>query len=284
MDGAIKYILINVGFAEHDADWNYKQVVSPFTRIYMPTRGSARIHLPDGSYEVEPGYLYIIPAYCMHHYECDGPFSLYYIHLYEDEGSLSPIGENYNFKTQIPSTDIDKTLIEHLCHNNPDKSLKNYNPKFYNNHSTLIEDISGSAHKAFYEQMESDSILQLLISHFLAYAVSKSEEIDDRIAKSLVYIRRNLAQTLEVHSLAKMSCISTEHYIRKFTEQIGMTPLQYIQTKRIQRAQLILILKGISIKDVAYSVGFSDISYFNRVFKRLVGCTPQTYRQQKSLA
>ncbi len=71
MEKMLKFILVNIGYAEHHSDWNYKEVVSPFTRIYLPVEGRAKIHLPRGSYECELGYLYIIPAYCMHHYECD---------------------------------------------------------------------------------------------------------------------------------------------------------------------------------------------------------------------
>ncbi len=278
MESSIKFILTNVGYAEHHADWNYKQVVSPFTRIYLPVEGRAKIHLPNGSYDVEAGYLYIIPAYYMHHYECDSDFSLYYIHLYEEEGKELTIGENYNFEHKIPALPIDTMLIQHLLEINPDKSLKSYNPQFYDNHSTLIGDISHSTHEQVYLQMETESILQLLISHFVRYAKPKNEALDDRIAKSLLYIRSNLANPLEVADLAKRSCVSIEYFTRFFTSQIGEPPIKYIQNKRIQRAQLLLMINSTHIKDIAYATGFNDVSYFNRVFKKIVGYTPLEYR------
>ncbi|MFI3333332.1 MAG: AraC family transcriptional regulator [Rikenellaceae bacterium] len=279
MEGATKFILTNIGYAEHHADWNYKQVVSPFTRIYLPTSGSAKIHLPSGSYDVESGYLYIIPAYCMHHYECDGDFSLYYIHLYEEVGNHLSIGENYNFEHKIPATEIDHILVKHLLECNPDKGLINYNPQSYNSHSTLIDDISTSTHQAQHNKMETESILGILISHFIKYAKPKNEKLDDRIAKVLLYIRSNIAKPIEVTELANLSCISTEYFTRKFTTLIGQSPIQYIQTKRMQRAQLLLMVGSTHIKDVAYAVGFNDVSYFNRVFRKVVGSTPQEYRR-----
>ncbi|MFI3281060.1 MAG: AraC family transcriptional regulator [Rikenellaceae bacterium] len=280
MESTIKFILINIGYAEHHADWNYQQVVSPFTRIYLPVAGRAKVHMPNGSYDVEPGYLYIIPAYCMHHYQCDSDFSLYYIHLYEEEDNHLTIGENYNFEHKIPATEIDNVVVKHLLACNPDKSLRSYNPQFYDNHTTFIGDISISTHDAPHLQMETESILRLLISHFVKYAKPKNEKLDDRIAKTLLYIRSNLANPIEVADLAKLSCVSVEYFTRKFTSQIGESPIKYIQTKRMQRAQLLLMVNTTHIKDVAYAVGFNDVSYFNRVFKKTVGCTPQEYRRQ----
>ncbi|MFI3318766.1 MAG: AraC family transcriptional regulator [Rikenellaceae bacterium] len=279
MAGVKNFILVNIGYAEHHADWNYRQVVSPFTRIYLPVDGRAKIHLPDGSYEVGSGYLYIIPAYCMHHYECDGDFSLYYIHLYEDDGGELSIGENYNFQHKIPALALDEILVKHLHELNPNKSLRNYNPQTYDNHTTFIGDLSSSTHDAPHLQMESESILKILISHFLKYATAKNEQLDDRIAKSLLYIRSNLDRPIEVCELAELCCVSVEYFIRKFTKQIGISPIKYIQTKRVQRAQLMMMVGGSHIKDIAYGVGFNDVSYFNRVFRKATGCTPQEYRR-----
>lgn len=274
-----KFILTNIGLAHHHADWNYKEVVSPFTRIYLPVGGCAYIHLSDGSYRVEPGYLYIIPAYRMHHYECDEDFSLYYIHLYEEDANNLSIGENYNFQHKIPATTIDEVLVKYLYEMNPHKKLKSYNPKSYDDFNTFISDISSSTHDLPYQKMEIDSILKLLISHFIKYAKPKNEHLDNRIAKTLSYIRTNLANKLEVAELARMNFVSTEYFTRLFTEQIKESPIKYILTKRIQRAQLMLMVENIQVKDVAYAVGFNDISYFNRVFKRMVGTTPQEYKK-----
>ncbi len=284
MGGEIKFILTNIGYAEHHADWNYKGVVSPFTRIYLPIEGRAKIHLPRGrSYDVEPGYLYIIPAYCMHHYECDSDFSLYYIHFYEEHKRHLSIGENYTFMNKIPSTSIDRILVEHLLELNPGKRLRSYNPQFYNNHSTFIGDISISTHDAPEVQMESESVIKILISHFLRYAKPKNKNLDDRISKALLYIRSNLSQSIEVVKLAEMSCLSVEYFTRMFTREIGVSPMQYILNKRIERAQLLMMIDSSHIKDVAYIVGFNDVSYFNRVFRKLVGSTPQEYRRGGTL-
>lgn len=47
-------LVLNVGLAVHNADWNWKNVNSPFTRLYYVTEGSAQIELPDGIYTLSP--------------------------------------------------------------------------------------------------------------------------------------------------------------------------------------------------------------------------------------
>ena len=54
--------------------------------------------------------------------------------------------------------------------------------------------------------------------------------------------------------------------------------LKYINRKKIEKAQLILITDDMSIKNVALNLAFEDYSYFNRLFKKITGITPQEYR------
>lgn len=72
----IGFILLNIGYAIHHADWNYQRVSSPFARIYLVKGGMAKLHLPDKVQILLPGHLYIIPPFTFHSYECDGDFSL----------------------------------------------------------------------------------------------------------------------------------------------------------------------------------------------------------------
>ena len=78
--------MLNVGYATHHADWNWKQVNSPFMRIFYIVDGEAILHLPKEDVSLKPGYMYVIPAHTMHSYECHGVFKLYYMHIYEGTG------------------------------------------------------------------------------------------------------------------------------------------------------------------------------------------------------
>ena len=69
---SLNLIMINVGFARHHADWNWKDVSSPFTRLFLVTEGEAKLHLPGSVVTLRPGNAYMVPAYVTHSYECHG--------------------------------------------------------------------------------------------------------------------------------------------------------------------------------------------------------------------
>jgi AraC-like DNA-binding protein len=56
------------------------------------------------------------------------------------------------------------------------------------------------------------------------------------------------------------------------------TPVQYINQKKVEKAQLMLIIGEKAIKDIAYGLSFDNLSYFYRLFKKTTGISPQLYR------
>jgi YesN/AraC family two-component response regulator len=75
--------------------------------------------------------------------------------------------------------------------------------------------------------------------------------------------------------------LTKDHLIRLFKKQMGCTPAKYINQKKIEKAQLIILMENISLKNVAYKLGFENISYFIRLFKKITGETPSTYRKKQ---
>ena len=62
------------------------------------------------------------------------------------------------------------------------------------------------------------------------------------------------------------------------------SPLQYINKKKVERAQLLLCTTDMPVKEVAYRIGFNDQSYFIRMYRKVTGTTPQEYRKQQGLS
>lgn len=105
-------LILNVGLAIHNADWNWRNVNSPFTRLYYVTEGAARILLPTGIQELKPDHLYLVPSFTTHSYLCDTHFVHYYLHIYEDHQSESSILEDFSFPTEIPAGDLELLLLK----------------------------------------------------------------------------------------------------------------------------------------------------------------------------
>ena len=273
-------LILNVGLAIHNADWNWRNVNSPFTRLYYVTEGAARILLPTGIQELKPDHLYLDPSFTTHSYLCDTHFVHYYLHIYEDHQSESSILEDFSFPTEIPAGDLELPLIKRLCGINPTMQLPQSDPTSYDNNPTLIKNIIKNKQRTFCDKVESRGIVYQLMARFLKDAQPKTEINDDRIQKVLSYIRKNIYKTIDIDSLAAISCLSKDHFIRLFKKEINNTPLQYINQKKIEKAQLILITDSMPVKNISYLLAYEDHSYFNRLFKKLTGVTPQQYRDR----
>jgi AraC-like DNA-binding protein len=78
--------------------------------------------------------------------------------------------------------------------------------------------------------------------------------------------------------LARDAAMSPYHFLRRFTELVGMTPHQFVLQTRLHRAAVRLRASDEAISAIAFDVGFSDLSTFNRRFRRLMGVSPGVYR------
>lgn len=272
-------LVLNVGLAVHNADWNWKNVNSPFTRLYYVTEGSAQIELPDGIYTLSPKHMYFIPAFTIHTNICKSNFVHYYLHIYEDHYSDNDWLDHWKFPVEIEATDLDLALFKRLCEINPHMTLQKSDPTTYDNNPTLMQNLIKNRQRAFYDKVESRGIVFQLLSRFFKQGQSKIEMEDNRIAKTVLYIRKHLNEAIELEKLAEISCLSKDHFIRLFKKELGTTPLQYINQKKIEKSQLLLITEEIAVKEIAFQLAFEDYSYFNRLLKKITGVTPQEYRR-----
>lgn len=221
-------LVLNVGLAVHNADWNWKNVNSPFTRLYYVTEGSAQIELPDGIYTLSPKHMYFIPAFTIHTNICKSNFVHYYLHIYEDHYSDNDWLDHWKFPVEIEATDLDLALFKRLCEINPHMTLQKSDPTTYDNNPTLMQNLIKNRQRAFCDKVESRGIVFQLLSRFFKQGQSKIEMEDNRIAKTVLYIRKHLNEAIELEKLAEISCLSKDHFIRLFKKELGTTPLQYI--------------------------------------------------------
>lgn len=92
------------------------------------------------------------------------------------------------------------------------------------------------------------------------------------------YLHAHVSEEVSLDELSQVAHMSKYHLLRRFRDYFGMTPHQYWQNYRINRAKEALEL-GMPLADVAFTFGFSDLSYFNRRFKPVFGLTPYQFRR-----
>ena len=271
-------LMLNVGYALHDGDWNFRNVSSPFTRIYLVTEGCAQVQSCGETHSLTPGNMYIIPAFTRHSNICDGRFGHYYVHIYTDTASGQDIFGNLAFPFEIRGTEIDEVLFKCLCEHNSAMALKNSDPKIYDNKHSLIECVRLNRERPLFDRLESKGVIYQLLSRFVRQASPRYHTENKGVRQALECIERRISDTIRVEELAETACISVDHFIRLFKQEVGLTPMHFIIEKKMTRAQLMLATERTSIKEIAYSLGYDDPSYFSRIFRNHVGCSPQNYR------
>jgi transcriptional regulator GlxA family with amidase domain len=93
------------------------------------------------------------------------------------------------------------------------------------------------------------------------------------------WIQGHLRQPLTLERLAGHAAMSTRTLSRRFAEQTGTTPLQWILRSRVRRAQQLLETTGYSVERIVTEVGFGSAPAFRERFSRIVGTSPQRYRR-----
>ncbi|ATO52167.1 bifunctional transcriptional activator/DNA repair enzyme AdaA [Brevibacillus laterosporus] len=99
------------------------------------------------------------------------------------------------------------------------------------------------------------------------------------VAQITDYIKKNYSETLTLESLADICHGSPYHMHRTFKRIMGITPIEYIQQTRINKAMVYLIQSDKTIADIAMTVGMPNTPYFITLFKKVTGYTPKKFRQ-----
>lgn len=109
---------------------------------------------------------------------------------------------------------------------------------------------------------------------------SASPLLDDKLKNVLRYLDAHYTESISLDSLAEQFYISKYYLAREFKREYGITIIQYLLTKKITNAKELLRYSSASIEDIAQLCGIGDASYFNKVFKRIEGCTASEYRKR----
>ena len=103
---------------------------------------------------------------------------------------------------------------------------------------------------------------------------SKGFEISSCIEASTLRIKENLSNPPTVKQLSREAQISEAGFRKKFRMEIGCSPLDYINRRRIDEAKRLMSLGDPNIKEISHNLGFSSRQYFSTVFKRVTGMSP----------
>ena len=97
------------------------------------------------------------------------------------------------------------------------------------------------------------------------------------VLAAIKFIQFNYSHDISVDDIAKAVGVSRSHLYRVFMSNVGQSPIDYLTNYRVSEACSLLKNSGLSIAEIAVSVGFFDQFYFSRVFKKVKGVPPSKY-------
>jgi YesN/AraC family two-component response regulator len=99
------------------------------------------------------------------------------------------------------------------------------------------------------------------------------------VKHTIAYLQQNYAQRLTRQQMAKAVGVSEDYLGRIFLQELGLSPMEYLNRYRIKEAKVLLRHTCASVTDIANQVGFDDPAYFSRAFRKQVGLSPRAYRK-----
>lgn len=130
---------------------------------------------------------------------------------------------------------------------------------------------------------------QALCAHLLGQPVADSPRAaepprrialsawQERLAKQIMV--EHMANGMPIAAVAAQCALSRSHFSRAFKKTTGLSPRDWLQKARLQRARHLLAASTVSIAEVSLECGFADQSHFTRVFTRATGATPFNWRR-----
>lgn len=138
----------------------------------------------------------------------------------------------------------------------------------------------------FEEQLTSLLSYHLLQHQHIAHIVNNLPpvrkatriELYKRLSRAMDVLRSGFCEAISLDQLAAEACLSKYHFLRLFRQAYGLSPYQYIQQLRIEKARVLLTDSFLSIADIADLLGFDNSQSFSRLFFQKMRLYPTQYR------
>ena len=282
------FSLLNVDHVKLSSKWDYRNVISPYYRIYLIDEGAGEISDQSKTLRLEPGYIYIIPSFTLCNLSCNEYLSQYFVQFFEESADGASLFAQHRTMLKIQANATDINLFTRLLEINPGRGInRSDDPKIYEKNIFYKEyqELNNQQNTANY--LETQGILLQLVARFLQPRLHQRLDLNlspVKMVETVSYILVNLHHELSVAFLASRVNQNTDYFSRQFKNYTGERPVNYIIGKRIERAQYLLATSRMSYSEIATQTGFDSLSYFSKSFKKLTGMSPRVYKKQVYMA
>ena len=128
-------------------------------------------------------------------------------------------------------------------------------------------------------EMYLRQIFIMLQRYFISAMKTDNARVVEEIDKATGYFNEHYSEDISIDEYAGNNHFSVSWFIRSFKQCTGSTPMQYILSKRIYNAEILLQNPSYNVTEISRIVGYDNPLYFSRIFKKAKGLSPSEYRK-----
>lgn len=238
-------------------------MVSPFSRIYLIDSGEAIVRYSGQEFRLTSGMLHLIPCHVPFDLSCPKEHCQFHVGFTARLVTGVDLFDLYRCDPVLQATEQDYNVFRRLC--------------------MIQEPVSDRFGRAVHSLPVADAVEQRgLLAHLMVRFLSTANDpksTDDRFASVLTYIDENLHQDITLQNMADLTGLVPTYFSDLFHKMMGVRPIELLNRRRIERAQLLLDTTNLTIQEISEQVGIRSPEYFSRLFRRLSGMSPRRYRK-----
>lgn len=149
-------------------------------------------------------------------------------------------------------------------------------------HNISAKQLLRDFEEEYKEALSSSQLMEAHLEHMVRTAVDYMQATQNQegvVGEIKKYIEDHLDEDLSRNTLAELACLNPSYLARLFRNKTGYSLVDYITNRKIERVQKLLATTNLSVSQIAFSVGYTNMPYFSKVFKKVSGCTPVEYRK-----
>lgn len=244
-------------------------------------RGKKVMHLSEvPSFDYYPGESVIVPPHELMRIDFPeaspyAPTQCIALAISSDQiqATINLLNERYPKVEANQQWKIDSSLF-HLVNNKELADIVNRLMRIsINDHSREKDLLAGLALRELLVRLMQTQARQLFETN------TPSLSSSHRFAHIMQYMKDRIREKVDVNKLSEQACMSRANFFRKFKEEFGYTPADFLLKERIKLAKNYLRNSQNNITQVCYLSGFQNLNYFIRAFKKEVGVTPRHFQQ-----
>ncbi|MFI4910608.1 MAG: helix-turn-helix domain-containing protein [Sedimentisphaeraceae bacterium JB056] len=253
--------ILNCKLVEIDDQWNYPNMLCTYWRLYINSSDGAILETDNKRHYLKKNTLYIIPAWQKVGLYNNLKIEHFYVHF--DLIGVTGFLCKKTFPSLMEFGNIDRKEIISIIEQNYKDPLNKF---------IIDTRLKSLIYGLLFEYFKKISNEKRILLDRLIPATGKYSSLFE-------FIDNNLNGSIDNDSLARLSGKSPSHFLRDFTDSVGITPAKFVTQRRIARSIEMLILTDDTIDKIAYDTGFTDRFHFSKTFKKITGMPPAAYRK-----